>query len=126
VCDYVKETRRRYRAQDIGSPATILNLRHYSHETMSGGGTIKAALKALDYSDLSLSKWDGVDRLAEMVDFEDFEAVGQLALQIDKGRGKGLSYGPSGDGGYRNTALAKMIDLLKVHVEGFRTNRSVA
>jgi len=67
-------------------------------------------------------KWDGIDRQGEAVDFDDFEEVGQLALQIDKKRGKG-TYGPRRGGGYENTTLAKMIELLKPRVKGFPSAR---
>ena len=68
-------------------------------------------------------QWDGIDRQGEAVDFDDFEEVGQLALQIDKTRGKGSAYRPHRDGGYVNTTLVKMIELLKLQVKGFPTAR---
>jgi len=61
-----------------------------------------------------------------MVNFNNLEEVGQLALQIDKKRGKGSTCGLRRGGGYENITLAKMIELLKPHVKGFPTARSVA
>ena len=84
---------------------------------MPGRDTVKAATMVIQKEPESMPgdpRWDGLNRKKQgHVNLYDFAEVGQLALQIDSESGKG-NYGPASPttGGFINTSLVKMINLL--------------